>query len=62
MQFLEKLWKMWEKMETLILSEQKEEETIWCKNQIIKLQSSSQKIWWKTIYGEKRSFVLRGYI
>ena len=41
---LEKLWKMWENIEILILSQQKEEDTIWCRNQIIKLQSFSQNI------------------
>ena len=41
---LEKLWKMWENIEILILSQQKEEDTIWRRNQIIKLQSFSQNI------------------
>ena len=45
MQFLEKLWKMLENIEILNLSQQKEEETIWCQNQIIILQSFSQKIY-----------------
>ena len=40
---LEKLWKMLENIEILNLSQQKEEETIWCQNQIIILQSFSQK-------------------
>ena len=45
MQFLEKLWKMWENIEMLlILSQNKEEETVWCQNQIIILQSFSQKM------------------
>ena len=38
---LEKLWKMLENIEILNLSQQKEEETIWCQNQIIMLQSFS---------------------
>ena len=29
---LEKLWKMWEHIEILNLSQQKKEETIWCNN------------------------------
>ena len=29
---LEKLWKMWENIEILNLSQQKKEETIWCNN------------------------------
>ena len=45
MQFLKKLWKMLENIEILNLSQQKEEETIWCQNQIIILQSFSQKIY-----------------
>ena len=45
MQFLEKLWKMLENREILNLSQQKEEETIWCQNQIIILQSFPQKIY-----------------
>ena len=44
-QFLKKLWKMWENIGMLNLSQQKEEKTIWCQNQIIKLQSFSQKIY-----------------
>ena len=43
MQFWEKPWKMLENTEILNLSQQKEEETIWCQNQIIILQSFSQK-------------------
>ena len=43
MQFLEKLWKMSENIETLNSSKQKEEEPIWCQNQIIIIQSLSQK-------------------
>ena len=39
MQFLKKLRKIWENIEILNLSQQKEEETIWCQNQIIILQS-----------------------
>ena len=35
MQFLEKLWIMWENIEILNLSQQKKEETNWCQNQII---------------------------
>ena len=34
MQFLENLWKMWEKIETLNLSQQKEEETVWCRTKL----------------------------
>ena len=41
--FLEKLWKMWENIKILNLSQQKEEETIWCQNQMIILQGFSQK-------------------
>ena len=44
MQFLGKLWKMWENIEILNLSQQKEEVTIWCQNQIIILQSFTQNI------------------
>ena len=44
MQFLEKLWKMLESMEILNFPQQKNEESIWCQNQIIILQSFSQKI------------------
>ena len=33
-----KTWKMWENKEILNLSQQKEEETIWCPNQIIILK------------------------
>ena len=40
-QFLEKLWKISENIETLNLSQQKEEESIWCQNPIIILQSFS---------------------
>ena len=43
MQFLEKVLKMWENIEILDLSQQKEEETIWCQNEMIVLQSFSQK-------------------
>ena len=35
MPFLEKLWKMLENIDLLNLSQQKEEETICCQNQII---------------------------
>ena len=42
---LEKLLKMLENIEMLNLLLQKEEETIWCQNQIIILQSFSQKIY-----------------
>ena len=34
MQVLQKLWKMWEKIEILNLSQQKEEGIIWCCNQL----------------------------
>ena len=37
-QFLQKLWKIWENIEILNLSQQKEEETIWSHNKVIKLQ------------------------
>ena len=37
------LWKTWENIEILNLSQQKEEEIIWCQNQIIILQRFSQK-------------------
>ena len=40
-----KLWKMWEKIEVSNLPQQKEEGTISCENQIIILQSFSQKIY-----------------
>ena len=43
MQFLEKLWKMWENRD-IKLSQQKEEETIWCQNQIIILKSFSPDV------------------
>ena len=42
MQFLENLWKMWENMEILNLSQHKKEETFWCQNQIIILQISNR--------------------
>ena len=42
-QFLEKLWKMWENIEILNLPQQKEEGTIKYQNQIIVLRSFSQK-------------------
>ena len=38
MPFLEKLWKMLENIEILNLSQQKEEETVWCQSQIIILE------------------------
>ena len=38
-----KLWKMGENIMILTLPQLKEEETIWCQNQIIILQSFSQK-------------------
>ena len=41
---LEKKLKMWENIEISDLSQQKEEETAWCQNQIIILQSLLQKI------------------
>ena len=40
-----KAMEMWENIEILNLSEQKEGEIIWCQNQIIILQSFSQKIY-----------------
>ena len=40
MHLLEKLWKMSEKVEILKLSQQKEEDTIWCQNKIIILQKT----------------------
>ena len=45
MQFLEKLFKMWEKIEILNLKQHKGEEIIQHQNQIIILQSFSQKIY-----------------
>ena len=33
-------------IEIIDLSLKKEEETVWCQNQIIMLQSFSQKIYW----------------
>ena len=47
MLFLEKLWKMWENIEILNLLQQKEEETVWCQNQIILWKKVSQKIYWQ---------------
>ena len=44
MQFLEKLWNMQENLDILNLSQQKEEETIWCWNQINVLQSLKTQI------------------
>ena len=44
MQFLGKLWKMLENVEILNLSKHKEDEIIWCQNQIIIPQSFSQII------------------
>ena len=43
MQFLGKLWKMLENIEILNLPQQKKEETVWCQNQIIILQSCHRK-------------------
>ena len=45
MQLLKKLWKMWGNADILNLLQEKEEETIWCQNQVIMLQSFSQKIY-----------------
>ena len=42
MQFLEKLWEIWENIMILNLPQQKEEDTIWCQNQFIILQSFSE--------------------
>ena len=42
---LEKLWKMRENIEMLSLSQQKEQEIIWCQNLIVIVQSFSQKIY-----------------
>ena len=42
---LKKLGKMLGNIEILNLSQQKKEETIWCRNQVILQQSSSQKIY-----------------
>ena len=39
-------WKMRVNIEIIDLSLKKEEETVWCQNQIIMLQSFSQKICW----------------
>ena len=44
MEFLENYEKC-EKADILNFSQQKEEETIWCRNQIIILQSVSQKFY-----------------
>ena len=44
MEFLENYEKR-EKADILNFSQQKEEETIWCRNQIIILQSVSQKFY-----------------
>ena len=46
MQCSEKLWKMRENIEILNLSQQKEEETLWCQNQIIILRPFKQKIYY----------------
>ena len=40
-----KTWTIWENIEKLNLSQQKEEETIWYQNQIIVLQSFLQKMY-----------------
>ena len=45
MQFFEKTMEYFKKYKVLNLLQQKEEETIWCQNQIIILQSFSQKIY-----------------
>ena len=45
MQFLEKTTENVRKHRDIKLSQQKEEETIWCQNQIIILQSFSQKMY-----------------
>ena len=42
---LEKLWKMWQNIDIINLSQKKEEETIWCQNQIIIIQKFSEKIY-----------------
>ena len=46
-QLLKKVWKIWENIEILKLSQQKEQETIWRQGQIIILQSFSQKIYYQ---------------
>ena len=46
MQLLEKLWKMRKNIVILNLSQQKEEETIWCQNQVIILQMFAQKYYY----------------
>ena len=43
--FEKKLWKMWEKIEILNLSQEKEEGIIYYQNQIVVLRSFSQKIY-----------------
>ena len=43
--FLEKLWKMWENIEILNLSQQNKEKTTWFQNQIIILQSLLHNIY-----------------
>ena len=40
MYFLEKLWKIWENIDILNLSQQKQRQTIWYQNQIMTLQES----------------------
>ena len=45
MEILEKPWKISDKIDILNLSQNKEEETIWCKNQMIILHNFSLKIY-----------------
>ena len=52
---LEKLRKMWENIKIFNLSQKKEEETIWCQNQIIILRSFSEKIISKRIEKKKQN-------
>ena len=53
---LEKLRKMWENIKIFNLSQKKEEETIWCQNQIIILRSFSEKIISKRIEKKNRTY------
>ena len=44
MQLSKKIWNMCKNIEKLKLSKHKEEQTIWCQNQVIILQSFYQKL------------------
>ena len=56
MQYFEKLLEIWENIQIWNLLQQKEEETIWCQNQIIILQRLSQKF--SSNRNEKRDIVM----